>query len=156
MAWLTTIPCGATSKDLNTLYYIYSIPKGGKELGMVLEAFDVERGIALAANANLQCINFMDGYSQHNGFLYSSRASTEGGATATLINAQTLEPLVNMDDVIKDELTPRVLVAAFGENFLIGTDSKIRLISQDGLYMKEYPLPPSLIGKEYTIMEYRK
>jgi hypothetical protein len=47
-----------------------------------------------------------------------------------------------------------LLVLPFGEYLVIGTDSQVFLLSQDGDVLKEYPLPPDLAGKDYTIVAY--
>lgn len=142
------------SKDLQTLYYITFAPTNNREMSMALEIFDVNRESVLATNSNLQCINFMNGYFQYHGFLYSNYYS-EGGGTATLMNATSLEPLIVPTELLKDSPSSKVLIVPFGDTFLIGTDTQvIRVSQQDGAIVARYPLPQNLVGKEYVIMAY--
>lgn len=142
------------SKDLQTLYYITFAPTNNREMSMALEIFDVNRESVLATNSNLQCINFMNGYFQYHGFLYSNYYP-EGGGTATLINATSLEPLIVPTELLKDSPSSKVLIVPFGDTFLIGTDTQvIRVSQQDGAIVARYPLPQNLVGKEYVIMAY--
>jgi len=147
--------CVGVSKDLKILYYSYSQVKeaGGDVLYPGLGMFDTENGKELHTYS--KCCPPLSGYQQHKEYLFVG-CSAEGGGTPLLLSTQDLSPVVDLGELLrgKREETSTLLLSPFGKYFVVGTHSKVFLLSQDGHILKEYPLPPDLIGNDYAIVKY--
>lgn len=67
----------------------------------------------------------------------------------------TLKPILNPEDILKDEKSNKFIVAPFGNYFLIGTDSRVMVITMNGVVNKIYFIPQDWAGKDYVLLEYR-
>lgn len=141
------------SEDLKKLYYSYfeAEESGGHVLYPRLGMFDTESEKELHTCS--ECCSPPDGYHQYKEYLFASH-SPEAGGSALLLNMKDLSPVVDLYELLKAEETSKVLISPFGKYFIVGTQNKVFLLSQKGLILKEYPLPPELIDKDYTIVEY--
>jgi len=144
------------SPDLKQLYVFYYHYETGDKANLTLAMFDTQNLQEIASTKNEQCINLMAGYSQYHNVIYSSRMDTEGNARATLINMSDLTPIVNLSEIIPNEMSRSIIIAPFGDYFLVGTQNSVILISQSGKILKKYTLPQEWMNRDYTIMEYRR
>ncbi len=94
-------------------------------------------------------------YQYHGIWYYSRRCPCEGPAPAMLINMSTLKPVINPEDFLKNEADATFIISPFGDNFLIGTHSRVFLITPDGNIIKTYNLPSDWVGRDYLLLEYR-
>lgn len=143
------------SPDLKKLYYSYQEVKqaGNNVLYTRLGVFDTENREELPYTYDEDCTP-MGGYSQYNGYLMASHSPFAGGA-AFILRMEDLTPVVDLYEVLKDEETSRLTLHPFGQYFIVGADKKVFLLSETGSLLREYLLPPELIGRDYTIVEYR-
>ena len=144
------------SRDLKKLYYSYFETEESENNALYtrLGMFDTENKKELHAyNNKNKCCPPPDGYQQYKEYLFVSHSS-EAGGSALLLSMKDLSPVVDLHELLKGERTSKILIVPFGERFIVGTQSKVLLLSQDGHILKEYPLPPDLIGKNYAIVEY--
>jgi hypothetical protein len=95
---------------------------------------------------------------EYRGAWYISRPgiSFEGPAPAILVDMATLKPIINPSELLKDELNTEFIITPFGDHFLIGTNSRVLVISLTGAIEKTYFLPKEWIGRGYILLEYRK
>lgn len=143
------------SPDLKQLYYSYqTVEKAGDNVFHTrLGMFDTEREKDLPYVYD-GCCPPMGGYTEYGGYLMVSHFP-EAGGSALLLNMKDLSSVVDWTELLKGETTSRLTIHPFGKYFIVGTDSKVLLLSQGGALLKEYPLPAELIGRGYTIVEYR-
>ena len=136
------------------LYYLYKTADGvRRELGM----FSVNPVKPVTTISDPPFIDYLSGYSQqYNNIAYSRIANTDGGGIDTLINLSDLTPLIDTSQVIRQEYKKYILCSPFGEYFLLGTGSRIILLSLDGEIVEEYTLPTDNVPQSYRIMEYRQ
>ena len=136
------------------LYYLYKTADSvQRELGM----FKVDPLQSVTTISNPPFIDNLSGYSQqYNNIAYSRIADTDGGGIDTLINLSDLTPLIDTSQIISQEYKKYILFSPFGEYFLLGTGSRIILLSLDGKIVEEYALPADNISQSYRIMEYKK
>lgn len=141
------------SEDLKKLYYSYfeAEEAGSNVLYTRLGMFDTENEEELHTYS--KCCPPPDGYQQYREYLFSGHVPEAAGA-ALLLSMKDLSPVVDLHELLKGEGTSKISIVPFGKYFIVGTQSKVFLLSQDGHILKEYPLPPDLIGKGYTIVEY--
>lgn len=144
------------SQDLRKLYFGYGMARGDGEMGSVLGKFDVSSLEEESSTGSDRCIEWMTGYDQYRGVLYSSRSYADGGATASLIDMDTIEYVMDLQEIVQQEMTSRLMVTPFGRGFLLGTNSRVIQVSVQGRILAEYPLPSDWIGREYVILEYRE
>jgi len=78
----------------------------------------------------------------------------QAAVSTLLLNMKDLSPVVDLYEVLKGEETARLSIHPFGQYFIVGIVDKVFLLSQYGDLLKGYPLPPGLIGKDYTVVEY--
>lgn len=95
-------------------------------------------------------------YQYRNTWYYSRRCCLEGPSPALLVSMSTLDPVINPDQLLKDEKASTFMIAPFGNDFLLGTNSHVLVLSKDGKVKKLYPLPNDWIGRDYILLEYRK
>jgi len=143
------------SMDLTKLYYLYYSVKNEDKICLTLAMFDANTLKEENSVSDVQCIN-MTGYTQYHNVLYSSRISTEGNERATLINMSNLQPLIDLSEIMKNELTSSLMITPFNDYFVLNTNSRIIILSLSGAIVQEYSLPIDWIARDYVVMEYRK
>jgi len=143
------------SADLKKLYYSYQVAETGDyghgiytRLGM----FDTEKEEELPYVYD-RCCPPMGGYFQYDGYLMVNHFP-EAGGMALVLNMRDLSSAIDLYKVLEGEETSRLSIHPFGPYFIVGTVNKVFLFSRDGDVLQEYPLPPDLIGQDYTIVEY--
>ena len=140
------------SSDLRKLYYSYLIKEAGDNaLYTRLGMFDTEKEEELPYVYDGCCPSF-DGYLQHKEYLMIGYP--QAAVSTLLLNMKDLSPVVDLYEVLKGEETARLSIHPFGQYFIVGIVDKVFLLSQYGDLLKGYPLPPGLIGKDYTVVEY--
>jgi len=140
------------SSDLRKLYYSYLIREAGDNaLYTRLGMFDTEDEEELPYVYDGCCPSF-DGYFQHKEYLMIGYP--QAAVSTLLLNMKDLSPVVDLYEVLKGEETARLSIHPFGPYFIVGIADKVFLFSQYGDLLKGYPLPPGLIGKDYTVVEY--
>jgi hypothetical protein len=96
-------------------------------------------------------------YQYHDMWYYSrSMNFSEGSYPALFINMATLKPVVNPQGLLKGETAATFMIAPFGDNFLIGMNSRVLLVSPRGMIIRTYRLPQEWIGRSYVLLEYKK
>ncbi|MBI5822446.1 MAG: hypothetical protein HZB18_00305 [Chloroflexi bacterium] len=95
-------------------------------------------------------------YQYHGIWYYSRRCCQEGPYPAMMLDMSTLQPVINPEDFLKNESDETLMISSFGNNFLIGMNSRVLLVSADGTVIKTYSLPKEWIGRDYLLLEYRK
>jgi hypothetical protein len=96
---------------------------------------------------------------QYHGIWYiGGRCPCEGPFFPLMMNMSTLKPVIDPEDLLKDEPESdrTFMIAPFGDNFLIGTHSRVFVISPNGTVIKTYDLPKEWMGRNYLLLEYRK
>jgi len=142
------------SPDLKTLYYSYQEVEetGDNVFHTRLGAFDTVNEEELPYIYDEGCPP-RGGYFQHNGYLMVSHLP-EAGSSALLLDMKDLTPVVDLYEMLKEEEMSRLTLHPFGQYFIVGADKKVFLLSQNGSFLREYSLPPELVGKDYSIVEY--
>lgn len=92
---------------------------------------------------------------QYKNFWYFSRRGLEGASAARILDMSTLKSIIDPDLILKNEDTRKFIVSPFNNNFLIGTNQHVLLLSFEGSIVKTFSLPQQWIGKDYTFLEYR-
>jgi hypothetical protein len=95
---------------------------------------------------------------QYHGIWYiGGRCPCEGLFSPLMMTMSTLKPVINPEDFLKDEPESdrTFIIAPFGDNFLIGTHSRVLVMSPDGMVIKAYNLPKEWVGRNYLLLEYR-
>ena len=144
----------------NRLQYLYWVSSENKTLHL----FDISsqrdvRTAPISADDVYAYTTLIDARYQYNGiWYYSRRCPCEGPVTALIMNMSTLNSVINPEDLLKDEPTSdsTFLIAPFGDNFLIGTHSRVYVISLDGTILERHNLPKEWTDRNYYLLEYRK
>ena len=95
---------------------------------------------------------------QYHGILYSGGVCPcEGPLFPSMLDMSTLKPVVNPQELLKNEdgSIGTFIIAPFGDNFLIGMTSHVLVVSPSGTVIKMYDLPKELVGRNYSLLEYR-
>ena len=140
------------------IQHLYWLPNS-----KVLKAFD------LAAQKDVLSVPISDGdawtyttmtakrYQYHDIWYYSRRILfSEGPYPAMMVDMSTLKPIVNPADFLSKETDPTTfMVSPFGDNFLIGTDSHVFMVTPAGKVVKTFAFPEGK-GRDYLLPEYRR
>lgn len=141
------------SQDLKKLYYSYleTEDAGSNVLYTRLGMFDTENEKEMYTYN--RCCPPSDGYQQYKEFLFVGHVP-EAAGVALLLSMKDLSPVADIHELLKGEETSKISIHPFGKYFIVGTQSKVFLLSQDGHILKKYPLPSELIGEDYAIVQY--
>jgi hypothetical protein len=148
--WLLTVD--------QAIQHLYWLPNA-----KVLKAFD------LAAQKDVLSVPLSDGdswtyttmtakrYQYHDIWYYSRRILfSERPYPAMMVDMSTLKPIVSQADFLSTETDPTTfMVSPFGDNFLIGTDSHVFMVTPAGKVVKTYAFPEGK-GRDYLLPEYRR
>jgi hypothetical protein len=146
----------SVSPDLKYLYYLYYLAENENKGDLTLGMFDAKELTEVHSTSDVRCLNLMVGYAQSQNVLYSSQLFLEGSEKATLVDMSTLQPIIDSNEMTKNEQDSRLTIVPFGEYFLLGMDSKVVVISPKGKIIDEYALPIEWTNRDYTLMEYSK
>lgn len=152
--WIVT-----TDQEIKHLYWMGSHDSLPDD---ILHVFDIEAKKDLISTQVLNSDAFAyttltaARYQYHGMWYYSRRCCLEGPAPALLLNMSTLAPVVTPGDFLKEESAQTFVIAPFGDNFLIGLNSRVLLVSPNGTVIKTYDLPKQWIDRDYLLLEYRK
>jgi hypothetical protein len=145
---------------------IYLIPATGTDSYStyinVLHMFDpqAQKNILSVPISNFDALTYTTQtakrYQYHGIWYYSRRCCQEGPYPAMLVNMSTLKPVVNSDDLLKNESNGTFMVSPFGDNFLIGMNAHVLVVSPNGQVINTYNLPKEWVGRDYLLLEYRK
>ena len=92
---------------------------------------------------------------QYKNVWYFSRRGLEGASAARILDMLTLKPVIDPDMILKDEDTGKFIISPFDNNFLIGTNHHVLVLSEDRSIVKTFLIPQSWIGRDYVFLEYR-
>lgn len=94
----------------------------------------------------------------HKIWYYSRKCPCEGPVTALMMDMSTLKPVLNPEDFVNDEPESdrTFMIFPFGDEFLVGTYSRVFVVSSDGTVINTYTLPQEWVGRNYLFLEYRK
>ena len=137
------------SKDLTNLYISYYLGTEENTAQSMLGIFDTST-LEEIISSNVECAN-MAGYIQSNEILYSSRIDLEGSSTAAFINLHNLTPL-DISAFTQDEITTKLIIVPFDENFLFGTNSQVFVVTSTGQIKKKYNLPMMWRNQNYVLV----
>ncbi|MFC1878684.1 hypothetical protein ACFLZW_02105 [Chloroflexota bacterium] len=160
--WLLTI-----SPDLEYVYIFYNSKIDDEGLTQTLGMFESKSLEEVNSTKDPNFITLLNvtrlSSLQYRNWSYPSKAftGTEGinQGLRSPFDLYSLAPLVDFYEIIKKEYKNVVSFVPFGNYFLIGTDSRVILVSLDGEIYREYPLPWDRIllvrgVREYSIVEY--
>jgi hypothetical protein len=142
------------SEDLTKLYYFYYLGSTEGLAELTLGMFDVNTFEEKSTSSD-HCINLMTGYAQYTGIMYSSKNDLEGNASAVFVNMKNLTPVTDMSKFVQNELTTKLVIEPFYQNFLVGTNSKLFVVTPLGETVKEYALPPQWNNQNYVLVAYQ-
>lgn len=137
------------SEDLTNVYGFYYLGTEENTVQSMLGIFDTST-LREISSLNVECAN-MAGYIQSNEILYSSRSDSEGSSTAAFINLHNLSSL-DVSIFTQDEITTRLIIVPFSENFLFGTNSRVFIVSPTGKIAKKYSLPLTWHNENYVLV----
>lgn len=137
------------NEDLTNLYISYYLGKEENTAQLMLGIFDTTT-LEEISSSSIECAN-MVGYNKNNEILYASRSDLEGSSTAAFINLHNLTPL-DVSMFIQDEITTRLIIVPFGENFLFGTNSRVFIVTPTGKIVKKYNLPLAWHNENYVLL----
>lgn len=141
------------SEDLTKLYFLYYLGANEGLAQLTLGMFDVNT-LEEKSVSDTKCINLMTGYSQYNGIMYSNRNDLEGNANATFVSMQNLTSIADMSAFVQNELTTKLVIKPFYQNFLFGTNSRIFVVMPSGEIVKEYSIPLAWNNQNYILIAY--
>jgi hypothetical protein len=97
-------------------------------------------------------------FQYHDIWYIGGRCPCEGLFFPLMMSMSTLKPVIDPEDLLKDEPQSdrTFMIVPFGNNFLIGTHSRVLVISPSGAVIKTYDLPKEWVGRNYLLLEYRK
>ena len=128
----------------------------------VLKAFDLsaQKGVLSVpiteGDARTYMTETAKRYQYHDIWYYSRRRIfSEGPYPAMMLDMSTLKSVVNPADFFSAETEATFMVSPFGDNFLIGTDSHVFMVTPAGKVVKTYAFPEGR-GRDYLLPEYRR
>jgi len=137
------------SEDLTNLYVFYYLGTEEGTAQSMLGIFDTST-LKEITSSNVECAN-MAGYIQSNEILYSSRSDLEGSSTAAFINLHNLTS-PDISAFTQDEITTKLIIVPFDENFLFGTNSQVFIVTPTGQIIKKYNLPMMWHNQNYVLV----
>ncbi|GAB4578852.1 MAG: hypothetical protein Fur0022_15890 [Anaerolineales bacterium] len=87
---------------------------------------------------------------------YYERRDLEGSSIPLLLNISTLEPILDLSNLVQGEPSDKILISPYGDSFLVGTNSHVNIISLDGKIEQTYAIPSLWIDQDYALLEYYK
>jgi hypothetical protein len=144
------------SRDLNYMYYLYSWgTDGNSTTPLSLGMFDLttqKESISIPGSIGMVTGSV---YDQYENIWYYDRRSLESGSTPRMLNMSTLKPVVDLDRIMRNENSSKLLIAPFRNSFLFGTNNQVNIVSFSGAIDKTYALPTDWIDQDYALLEYR-
>jgi hypothetical protein len=143
-------------KDLK---YLYWIPADNT---YILHKFDLQtqKNILSVPISNYDALTYTTQtakrYQYHGIWYYSRRCCQEGPYPAMMMDMPTLKPVIKPEEFLINETNGTFMVSPFGNDFLIGLNSRVLIVSANGLIKDSYTLPSNWIGRDYLLLEYRK
>ena len=148
-----------TDEDIKNLYWVSSNMSLSENVLHVLD-IQSQKEILSASISNVDALAYTTltspRYQYQGMWYYNRRCCLEGPAPAIMMDMSTLKPVIYPGELLKNEADGTFIVSPFGDNFLIGTNSRVLVISPNGTTLKTYPLPEEWIGRDYSLLEYRK
>lgn len=144
-------------KDLHYLYWVSSdnLAQRPPSENPILHRFDMQTqkdvlAVPISVSEAYAYTTLTASRFQYQGlWYYSRRCPCEGLAPAILMNMSSLKPVVNPS-------VDTFMIAPFGDNFLIGTNSRVLVMSSNGTVINTYTLPEEWTKRNYLLLEYRK
>lgn len=154
------------STDLKFVYMFYNSEIGDEGLTQTLGVFDTESLEEVNSIKNPSFLTLLTesrfAIFQYRNWSYPRVAftNTEGinQGLHTPFNLNSLEPLMDVHEILKKEYIKTVTYVPFGDYYSIGSSTRVILVSLDGKIYKEYPLPLDRIqvasgDRGYSIVE---
>lgn len=144
-------------KDVHYLYWVsadneaYWVPSGNP----TLHRFDMQTqkdvlAVPISASDAYAYTTLTAARFQYQGlWYYSRRCPCEGPVPAMLMDMSSLKPVINPS-------VDTFMIAPFGDDFLIGTNSRVLVVSSNGTVINTYTLPEEWTKRNYLLLEYRK
>ena len=142
-------------EDLKNLYYFSLLGKSPNGGNTILSKFSLSQ-MADGSSTNIdENIDWNKGYFQYHHILYSSRRYLEGFSPAGMFYMDQLKPLINTDVILNNSGSTRLIIAPQGNNFVLGTNDTVYVVSFTGKILKQYQIPKDWLNLDYVIMEDR-
>jgi len=142
-------------EDLNNLYYFSVLGKLTGGGSYILSKYNLGQMADIASTNIDECVDWNSGYSQYHHILFSSRKFLEGSTSADMFDMDNLHSLLNTGIILNNSRFTRVIIAPQGEDFVVGTNDTVYVISIKGQILKQYPIQLDWTKFDYLIMEDR-
>jgi hypothetical protein len=144
--------------DMQRFFAFFLQVESLEKTSLYLGEFDTQTGEQIAFTDQYNCsLAVMIGFKQYQNIIYIDGIQDDlSGKREAALLGPGLKPIADLTPILQNELTGRLTIVPFGDYFLLGTDSRVLLMSLDGKIVKEYPLPQEWINRNYMILEYRE